>query len=82
MDEFKEQYYPVGNYDDQYMRWTTLRQERGQIVSEFTNTFHTLHTNLGIKDKQHLVLKYREALHRYIQTEMDLLEISSLGAAY
>jgi hypothetical protein len=33
VDAVKEQYYPVGNYDDQYMRWTTLRQERGQAVS-------------------------------------------------
>jgi hypothetical protein len=54
------------------MRWTTLRQERGQKVLEFTNTFHTLRTKLGIKDSErHLVLKYRGALHRYIQTEMD-----------
>jgi hypothetical protein len=65
------------------MRWTTLRQERGQAVSEFTNTFHTLRTKLGIKDSErNLVLKYRGALHRYIQTEMDLLDISSLGSAY
>ena len=50
---------------------------------KFTNTFHTLCTKLGIKDsKRHLVLKYRGALHRYIQTEMDFLDISSLGAAY
>jgi hypothetical protein len=78
-----EQCYPVGNYEDQYMRWTTLQQERGQAVLEFTNTFHTLHTKLGIKDsEQHLVLKYRGALHRYIQTEMDFLDILSLGAAY
>jgi hypothetical protein len=49
VDAVKEQYYPIGNYDDQYMRWTTLRQERGQAVSEFTNNFHTLHTKLGIK---------------------------------
>jgi hypothetical protein len=83
VDAVKEQYYPVGNYEDQYMRWTTLRQERGQAVLEFTNTFHTLHTKLGIKDSErHLVLKYRGALHRYIQTEMDFLDISSLGAAY
>jgi hypothetical protein len=62
------------------MRWTTLRQERGQAVPEFTNTFHTLCTKLGIKDSErHLVLKYRGALHRYIQTEMDFLDISSLG---
>ena len=33
VDAVKEQYYPVGNYEDQYMRWTTLRQERGQEVS-------------------------------------------------
>jgi hypothetical protein len=33
VDVVKEQYYPVGNYDDQYMRWTTLRKERGQIAS-------------------------------------------------
>jgi hypothetical protein len=83
VDAVKEQYYPVGNYEDQYMRWTTLRQERGQSVSEFTNTFHTLRTKLGIKDSErNLVLKYRGALHRYIQTEMDFLDISSLGAAY
>jgi hypothetical protein len=83
VDAVKEQYYPVGNYEDQYMRWTTLRQERGQAVLEFTNTFHTLHTKLGIKDSErHLVLKYRGALHRYIQTEMDFLDISSLGVAY
>jgi hypothetical protein len=83
VDAVKEQYYPVDNYEDQYMRWTTLRQEKSQTVSEFTNTFHTLRTKLGIKDSErHLVLKYRGALHRYIQTEMDFLNISSLGAAY
>jgi hypothetical protein len=83
VDAVKEQYYPVGNYEDQYMRWTTLRQERGQAVLEFTNAFHTLCTKLGIKDSErHLVLKYRGALHRYIQNEMDFLDISSLGAAY
>jgi hypothetical protein len=50
LDVVKEQYYLVGNYEDQYMRWTTLRQERGQSVLEFTNTFHALRTKLGIKD--------------------------------
>jgi hypothetical protein len=83
VDAVKEQYYPVGNYEEQYTRWTTLRQERGQAVLEFTNSFHTLRTKLGIKDsKRHLVLKYGGALHRYIQTVMDFLDISSLGAAY
>jgi hypothetical protein len=28
VDAVKEQYYPVGNYEEQYMRWTTLWQER------------------------------------------------------
>jgi hypothetical protein len=38
---------------------------------------------LGIKDSERqLVLKYHGALHRYIQTEMDFLDISSLGVAY
>jgi hypothetical protein len=83
VDVVKEQYYLIGNYDNQYMRWTTLQKERGQIVLDFTNNFHTLHTMLGIKDsEQHLVLKYHGALHRYIQTEMDFLYISSLGVAY
>ena len=83
VDAVNEQYYLVGNYEDQYMRWTTLWQERGQAVPEFTNTFHTLRTKLGIKDfERHLVLKYRGALHTYIQTEMDFLDISSLGVAY
>jgi hypothetical protein len=83
VDAVKEQYYLVGNYEDQYMRCTTLWQERGQEVLEFTNTFHTLCTKLGIKDSErNLVLKYRGDLHRYIQTEMDFLDISSLGATY
>jgi hypothetical protein len=49
VDVVKEQYYPVGKYDDQCMRWTTLSEVRGQEILEFTNTFHTLHTKLGIK---------------------------------
>jgi hypothetical protein len=52
VDAVKEQYFPVRNYEDQYMRWTTLRKERGQVVSNFTNTFHTLRTKLGIKDSE------------------------------
>jgi hypothetical protein len=59
-DAIKEQYYPVGSYDDLYTKWTTLRQERDQAVPDFTNIFHTLRTKLGIKDSErHLVLKYR-----------------------
>jgi hypothetical protein len=83
VDALKEELYPIGNYDDQYMRWTTLRQKRDQTVSEYTNIFHTLRSNLGIKDfERHLVLKYHSGLHRYIQTEMDFLDIYSLGVAY
>jgi len=38
---------------------------------------------LSIKDfEKHLVLKYRDYLHRYIQDEMEFLDISSLGTAY
>jgi hypothetical protein len=83
VDVVKDQYYPIGNYENQYMRWTTSHQERGQVVSEFTNTFRTLRTKVGIKYPEHnLVLKYRVALHRYIQIEMDFLDIASLGVAY
>jgi hypothetical protein len=65
------------------MRWTTLRKERGQAVLNFTNTFHTLHTKLGIKgSERNLVLKYYGALHRYIQTKLDFLDISSLDVSY
>jgi hypothetical protein len=34
VDAVKEQYYPVANYEDQYMRWTTLQQEIGQASSK------------------------------------------------
>jgi hypothetical protein len=52
-------------------------------VPDFTNIFHTLHTKLVIKhSERHLVQKYRGALHRYIQTKMEFLDISSLGVAY
>jgi hypothetical protein len=82
-DAIKEQYYPVRSYEDKYIKWTTLRQGRDQDVSEFTNVFHTLRTKLGIKDSErHLVLKYRGCLHKYIQDEMEFLDISSLGTTY
>jgi hypothetical protein len=52
-------------------------------VHELTNLFHTLRTKLGIKySEKHLVLKYRSCLHRYIQEEMEFLDISLLAAAY
>jgi hypothetical protein len=51
-DAIKEQYYPVGSYDDLYTKWTTLRQERDQAVPDFTNIFHTLCTKMGIKDSR------------------------------
>jgi hypothetical protein len=51
-DAIKEQYYPVGSYNDLYTIWTTLWQERDQTVPEFTNVFHTLCTKLGIKDSE------------------------------
>ena len=44
-----EKYYHVGSYDDLYTKWTTLRQERDQAVSDFTNIFDTLRTKMGIK---------------------------------
>jgi hypothetical protein len=60
-----------------------VHQESGQVVSDFTNTLHTLRTKLGIKYcERHLVMKYRGALHSYIQIEMEFLDISSLGIAY
>jgi hypothetical protein len=83
VDAVKEQYYPIVNYDDQYIRLITLWQERGQTVLEFTNHYHTLRTNIGIKESEwNFVAKYHEAWHMYIQTEMDFLDISSLGVAY
>jgi hypothetical protein len=73
----------VGSYEDKYIQWTTLRQQRDQDVHEITNLFYTLCTKLGIKDSEkNLVLKYRSCLHRYIQEEMEFLDISSFGVAY
>ena len=66
-DAIKGQYYPVETYEDKYIQWTTLQQQRDQDVHELTNMFHTLRTKLGIKDSEkHLVLKYRSCLHIYI----------------
>jgi hypothetical protein len=82
-DAIKEQFYPVGSYEEQYTRWTIVHQERDQTVPYFTNNFHTLHTKLGFKYyKCQMVLKYHNCFHRYIQTEMDFLDIASLGTTY
>ena len=60
-----------------------VAQQMDQDVHELTNLFHTLYTKLGIKDSEkNLVLKYCSFLHRYIQEEMEFLNISSLGVAY
>ena len=73
----------MGSYEDKYIQWTMMRQQRDQYVHGLMNLFHTLRTKLGIKDlEKHLVLKYHNFLHRYIQEEMEFLDISSLGAAY
>ena len=82
-DGIKEQYYPVGSYEDKYIQWTTLQQQRDQDVHELTNLFHTLHTKLGIKDSErHLVLKYCGCLHKHIWEEMYFLDITSIGMTY
>ena len=73
----------MGSYEDKYIQWTTLRQQRDQDVHELTNLFYTLRTKLGIKDSErNLVLKYRGYLHKHIQEEMDFLDITSLGTTY
>ena len=82
-DAIKGQYYPMGRYEDKYIQWTTLRQQRDQDVHELMNLFHTLCTKLGIRySEKHLVLKYRSCLHIYTQEEMEFIDISSLGMAY
>jgi len=82
-DAIKEQYYLLRSYDNKYIKWTMLRQRCDQDVLEFTNVFHTLRTKLGIKDSdKHLVLKYHGCLHKYIQEEMEFLDISLLSMAY
>lgn len=56
---------------------------KDQDSHEMMNLFHTLHKKLGIKDSdKHLVLKYSRCLHKYIQKEMEFLDISLLGASY
>jgi hypothetical protein len=52
-------------------------------MPDFTNIFHALCTKLGKKYlKRHLVLEYHGTMHRYIQTEMEFMDNSSLGVAY
>ena len=73
----------MGSYEDKYIQWTTLRQQKDQDVHKLTNLFHTLRTKLGIKDSErHLVLKYCGYLHKHIQEEMEFLDITSLGMTY
>ena len=82
-DAIKEQYYPMGSYEDKYIKWTTLWQQMDQDVHELTNLFHSLRTMLGIKYlEKHLMLNYNGCLHRYIQEEMEFLDISLLGTTY
>ena len=73
----------MGSYEDKYIQSTMLWQQSDQDVHELMNLFDTLHTKFGIKDsKNYLVLKFRSCLHKYIQEEMEFLDISSLGMTY
>ena len=73
----------MGSYEDKYIQWTMLLQQRDQDVHELTNLFHILRTKLGIKySEKNLVLMYHNFLHIYIQEEMEFLNISLLGTTY
>ena len=73
----------MGSYEEKYIQWTMLRQQRDQDVHELTNLFHTLHKKFGIKySERHLVLKYHSCLHKHIQEEMEFVDITSLGTTY
>jgi hypothetical protein len=62
------------------MDHTTTREGTS---SSIVHQYLPLRTKMGIKDSErHLVMKYRGALHRYIQAETDFLDISSLSSAY
>ena len=50
MEALNKKYYRVGSYENQYTKWTTLQQQREQMVLEYTNNFHTLHKNFSIRD--------------------------------
>eukprot|EP00253_Pinus_taeda_P036455 PITA_36455 len=81
MDNFAQilQWLPTSDASSStsHPRGATPFKERDQDVSEFTNTFHTLRTKLGIKDtERHLVLKYHGCLHKYIKDKMEFLDIS------
>lgn len=52
-------------------------------MQDYTNTFHSLSTKLGIDDlENHQILKYQSGIHRYIQTEMEFLNIETLATTY
>ena len=81
-DDIKEQYNPLGSYDEKYIQYTMLRKQRDQDVHEVMKFFHTLCTNLGFKySERNLVLKYYNYLHKHIQDEIEFLDITSLGMA-
>jgi hypothetical protein len=60
VDSLKEEFFPIKNYDDQYMRWMTLCKKRDHTVLEYTDIFHAFHSTLDIKNsEQHLVWRGR-----------------------
>ena len=74
---------PEGIYEQEYIEWQLVRQNRDQSVENYTNTLHTLTSKLGIEySKKHRILKYHSGLHRYIQNEMELLNIGTLQTTF
>jgi hypothetical protein len=52
VDALKEEFYHVGNYDDQYTRWMTLHQERDQNGVRVHQHLPYLVLKLGIRDSE------------------------------
>ena len=64
-DSIKEQYYPVESYEDNYIQWTTLRQQRDKREPSFLSATPTWNSfQDDIKEQYNPLGSYND---KYIQ---------------
>jgi hypothetical protein len=81
-DVIKEQYYPVGSYDDLYTKWTTLRKETKQCQSSQISSIPCAPSWVSKIQSDIWCSSIAMLYIDTSRTEMEFLDISSLGAAY
>nr|XP_011463525.1 PREDICTED: uncharacterized protein LOC105351274 [Fragaria vesca subsp. vesca] len=78
----RKKFYPVGFLEERWDKWHNLRQKVNQSIQEYTTEFQNQAMVLDISLMEYSVfMKYKAALHEYLQRELSLFKVQSVEEA-